>query len=447
MHNVAYRLSGVEAAVEELPAVGLVKSPRFVRRMSRLLAWVLLAMPVVMLLVPWQQNVRGTGRVSAFAPLERQQTIQAPVSGRVVHCWVLEGSVVKSGDRLLEIADQDPGLMDRLEQQYEAARQKRDAGVDKVAASVKVVAALEDARELTVAAADSLVTSAVNKVIAAENALTAAEADLEQKRLDFDRQRQLSSEGIVSELTAQKAERDYKAAAAKVKSEKAKVDAARAEESAKRSERDQKGKEAQAKVDKARAELNAAQGDVALAEKDLTDARVKLERQKTQVVRAPRDGRVLRMLANPGAELVKQGDPLLTLVPDTESLAVELWVDGNDAPLITEGRAVRLQFEGWPAVQFSGWPSVAVGTFGGRVALVDAQDDGQGMFRILVVPDANDEPWPDRRYLRQGVRANGWVLLDQVRAGYEIWRQLNGFPPTVAMDKMPQTAGGKREAK
>lgn len=419
-----------------LPVLSQVTAPQSIRRIARILAVILVMFPILLLLVPWQQNVKGYGRVVAYAPLERQQSIQAPVSGRVVHCWVIEGTIVKKGDKLLELEDQDAGLLNRLQQQYEAAQQKRNASMDKVSASLNVVAALEDARELTIAAAESLVDSAVNKVVSAENSLLAIEADLEQKRLDFIRQSELAREGIVSELTAQKAERDFKSAEAKVKSERAKVASVRAEEAAKRSERDQKGKEAQAKVDKALAELNAAQGDVALAEKDLADARVKLERQKTQVIRAPRDGRVFRLLVNPGAELVKQGDPMLTLIPDTTSLAVELWVDGNDAPLITRNRAVRLQFEGWPAVQFSGWPSVAVGTFGGRVSLVDAQDDGYGRFRILVVPDSEDQPWPDHTYLRQGVRTNGWVLLDQVRAGYEIWRQLNGFPPTVALKQL-----------
>jgi hypothetical protein len=77
---------------------------------------------------------------------------------------------------------------------------------------------------------------------------------------------------------------------------------------------------------------------------------------------------------------------------------------------------------------------VAVGTFGGRVALVDPSSDELGRFRILVVPDPQDEPWPSREFLRQGARANGFVLLDRVRLGYELWRQANGFPPTVAID-------------
>jgi hypothetical protein len=93
---------------------------------------------------------------------------------------------------------------------------------------------------------------------------------------------------------------------------------------------------------------------------------------------------------------------------------------------------VRLVFEGFPGVQFAGWPSVAVGTFGGTVDLVDATDNGQGAFRVLVLPDESEDPWPGDPYLRQGVKVNGWVLLNQVPLWYEIWRKLNGFPPTIA---------------
>jgi pyruvate/2-oxoglutarate dehydrogenase complex dihydrolipoamide acyltransferase (E2) component len=150
-----------------------------------------------------------------------------------------------------------------------------------------------------------------------------------------------------------------------------------------------------------------------------------------QTIRAPRNGTILRLVAQPGGELLKAGDPIAIFIPETQDLVVELWMNGNDIPLIHAGDKVRLQFEGWPAIQFAGWPSVAIGTFGGRVMLVDATDNGEGKFRILVEPDDEDEPWPSNRYLRQGVRTNGWVLLNQVSLGFELWRQFNGFPPTV----------------
>ena len=51
------------------------------------------------------------------------------------------------------------------------------------------------------------------------------------------------------------------------------------------------------------------------------------------VVTAPRDGSVLRLIARQGGEMVKAGDPIAQFVPDTEARAVELWLDGIDAPL------------------------------------------------------------------------------------------------------------------
>ena len=137
------------------------------------------------------------------------------------------------------------------------------------------------------------------------------------------------------------------------------------------------------------------------------------------------------------------GQPLAMLVPETDQNVVELWVNGNDMPLLYAGDPVRLQFEGWPAIQFVGWPSAAVGTFGGHIILVDATDDGMGMFRILVAPDAKVEAWPPKQYLRQGVRANGWVLLKQVPLWFELWRQFNGFPPTST--KGPASKGEVKE--
>ena len=134
-------------------------------------------------------------------------------------------------------------------------------------------------------------------------------------------------------------------------------------------------------------------------------------------------------------QTIKEGQSILTLIPDSTQEAVELSVAGNDMPLIQVGQEVRLQFEGWPAVQFPGWPSIAVGTFSGQVATVDATDNGKGRFRILVLP-SEDADWPSDRYLRQGVRANGWVMLQRVSLGYEIWRQLNGFPVIIS-DKEP----------
>jgi hypothetical protein len=102
---------------------------------------------------------------------------------------------------------------------------------------------------------------------------------------------------------------------------------------------------------------------------------------------------------------------------------------------------VRLEFDGWPAVQFSGWPTVAVGTFGGQVAVVDAVSSDNGKYRLLVRPDKADQPWP--KQLRQGSGVYGWVMLDDVPIWYELWRQLNGFPPSLKEE--PKITGGAKK--
>jgi hypothetical protein len=177
-----------------------------------------------------------------------------------------------------------------------------------------------------------------------------------------------------------------------------------------------------------------AAGQAATTQKEKREVEIKLGELDRLIIEAPRDGTIFRLPVYERGQTVKEGDALFTIVPDSSDHAVELWISGNDTPLVSPGDHVRLQFEGWPALQFAGWPSVAVGTFGGEVVAVDATDDGTGKFRLQVRPDPDDEPWPSERFLRQGVRANGWVMLSQVPLWYEIWRQLNGFPPVVAKD-------------
>ncbi|MBY0582581.1 MAG: efflux RND transporter periplasmic adaptor subunit [Sphingomonas sp.] len=179
---------------------------------------------------------------------------------------------------------------------------------------------------------------------------------------------------------------------------------------------------------------------------------IDLSRQSAQIVRAPRAGRIMRINAGDNATMVKQGDMLATFAPEESSRAVELYVDGRDVPLVKPGRRVRLAFEGWPAIQFSGWPSVAQGMFDGRVRAIDLSASENGLFRILVEPAPDRGPWPKEPFVRLGAKVRGWVLMDTVPAGYELWRQLNDFPlqfppSQPASDKPVSKAKDKFDAK
>jgi len=179
-----------------------------------------------------------------------------------------------------------------------------------------------------------------------------------------------------------------------------------------------------------------AQSAEAQALANYTQMQSKLTRQQSQLVEAPTDGTIVKLQVGTSSVVVNQGQVVAIFVPKSTDLSVQLFIKGRDLPLVYEGRQVRLQFEGWPAIQFSGWPSVAVGTFGGRVTFVDQTATPEGLFRVIIVPERG-EKWPESRFIRQGTRVNGWILLNQVSLGYELWRQFNGFPP--ALDAAPAT--------
>ncbi|MFT6105983.1 MAG: multidrug efflux pump subunit AcrA (membrane-fusion protein) [Rickettsiales bacterium] len=166
----------------------------------------------------------------------------------------------------------------------------------------------------------------------------------------------------------------------------------------------------------------------------LNDAQKELSRQQRQIIYAPEDGTIINIVAGNEATAVSSGQKLASFIPSDIDFAVELFINGIDTPLVYKGRKVRLEFEGWPIVQFTGWPSKAVGTFGGVVASVDQAVSDNGKFRVIIVPNPEDDAWPGQRYLRYGAQANGWILLEEVSVGYEIWRKINSFPPKISHD-------------
>lgn len=302
---------------------------------------ILLVMTLLVLsITPWQQFALGNGKVIAFSPTDRQHTVNSPVSGRIKKWYVDEGMRVKPGDPIVDISDNDPEILARLELEKEAILQK---------------------------------------IAAAKRAVTAGKANLE-------RQERLYNQGINSKRQYELAQIEY----AKYQNELAQIN-----------------------IDKISVD-------------------VRVARQQTQIIKAHVSGIIFKRLTGQESVVVKAGDILVQIMPETLSRAVELWIDGNDIPFVRLHQKARLQFEGWPAIQFRGWPEIAVGTFRGEVSFIDPTDNGLGLFRAVIVPD---EPWPDVQYLRQGVRVHGWVQLGKVPLWYELWRQFNGFPPESVSEK------------
>jgi multidrug resistance efflux pump len=436
------RWSGFER--HTLPESLGVPAPRRTIVVAKTLVAVFLLFTLAALLAPWTQNIRGRGRVFAYAPEQRQQPIEATISGRVEKWFVQEGTQVKKGDPIVQLTDNDESMLDRLGAEREAIALRRTAQLQRVESLSNRIESIRRSQRAEISAAESDIQIAQRGVDAAEQDVGAATAEVETNELNLRRQRGLFDDGLASQREFELAELAARQSRAKLASATAKLAASRNKLAQSRAALRRVIASTEAEIENAEASWRSAETEVASTNAALTRLDVGISRQQAQTITAPVDGTILRVVGRLGGEQVSRGKVLAVLVPLTEDRAVELYVDGNDAALIKPGSPVRLQFEGWPAVQFSGWPSVAVGTFGGRVAFVDPGDDGRGDFRIVVVPDAADSPWPAASYLRQGVLAKGWVLLNRVSLGFEIWRQFNGFPPTT--DPPPMAKTGK-EAK
>jgi multidrug resistance efflux pump len=314
-----------------------INTPKPLKVLPKIIMWFLGIVIVILFLTPWQQTAKGFGYIIASNPNDRAQNISAPINGRIKKWYVKDGSSVKKDDKIVEIVDNDPLILERIKSERDAKKRKFEVSQ-----------------------------------IAAQTA-----------KLNYQRQEELFNKGLSSRRDFEEAKIEYK-------------------------------------------KLLATQESAA---SELAESETKLSRQENQIIYAPKDGVVLKVLAGDSATVVHLGDKLATFAPNLSDPAVEIYVSGNDIPLIKEGRKVRLQFEGWPIIQFSGWPSVAVGTFAGVISSVDSSISENGKFRVIVKKDG-DEKWPDERFLRHGAKTRAWILLNNVSLGYEFWRQLNSFPPS-----------------
>lgn len=392
-------------------ALRLVRTPNAAIPLARSVVLILIGFIALLIVTPWVQNVAGSGTVTSFSPDQRPQTIDALIDGRIQKWHVKEGDRVKEGDTIVVLRDIDTKFLDpEFERRQRVIRdnEAREA-------------------ELTVTMAEQKLIQAKQKLLEAKAGVINANVDAATARQRYERAEQLFAQGLASRrelesnlLALQKAMNDSVKAVANLEIQRQAVANAETELEAKR-------RLAQAKIAKADLELN-----IATSRKDFG------------VLLSPINGYVTRIMQVGEGQAVKKNDKLAVVVPETDDIAAEIFVGSLDAAIIDTGRKARLQFAGFPAIQApgGGFPDFAIGTFGGIVKVVDAVDDGKGQYRVLIVPDPNDKPWPSRAYLRQGTEVTGWILLETVPLGYEFWRQLNGFPPIIPV-KAGKVSDGK----
>ncbi len=397
----------------------------------------LLSTLFLILFLPWQQSVQGIGTVTALSPSDRPQSLPTRIDGRIEAWYVQEGQFVKEGDSIARISE--------IKEEYLNPNILRLTGVQQDAKSSAIREKLNKAEALQ--AQIGLLGQQLDfKLQQTENKLAQYRAELRQAVLEDSVARdQLARRdrlfrdvmGLVSVNELQTFQVRAQSAAAKVIDKQQQLQS---------TETDLLGLPAEygEKAAKARSDRAATLAEVSEGQSDLAKLQDKVGsltiRNGFYLIKAPQDGYVVRASRSGQGEIVKAGDPIVTIQPARPEKAVELFVKPMDIVLLRPGRHVRIFFDGWPALQFSGWPQVAVGTFGATVAVIDQFPNRQGMFRVLLTPDVtHDAEWPAQ--VRLGTGVQGWAMLDNVTVGWELWRQLNGFPLSIdPNDALPADA-------
>ncbi|MFT2007264.1 HlyD family secretion protein [Pontibacter sp. 13R65] len=440
-----------QAEYQHLSAMSQVNTPRQGRILTY---WIgaIFVIVVASLFLPWTQNIRSEGTLTALTPQDRPQTVQATIAGRIERWHIMEGAFVKKGDTIVSISEikekyMDPNLIIRLGEQTEAKRDAATATEAKMQAMQEQIKALREGLVFSLQKGRNKVEQARLKLQSDSMDVVAQRTDLAIAEAQFARQETLYNQGLKS-LTELEARRlKLQESQAKLLSGINKFDAARAELQNARTELSSLQAEYADKIAKAEAELSSTRSylygtlaEVSKLQSELSSTQV---RSQYYHIVAPQDGNVVRTLKAGIGETIKEGEPLATIMPYNSQMAAELYVKALDLPLIKPGDDIRLQFEGWPALVFSGWPGASFGTFGGIVAVLD-NTGTNGQYRMLVVPDPDQEPWPDA--LRVGSGVYGWAMLNTVPIWYEIWRQLNSFPADYTGDTSTTGSESKKSS-
>ncbi|MCS5489536.1 HlyD family secretion protein [Algoriphagus limi] len=389
----------------------------------------------IILFVPWTQNIRSKGYVTALRPDQRPQTIHSVIAGRIEKWYVNEGAFVQKGDTILtvsEIKDEyfDSLLLPRTQQQVEAKALSVKSYEGKVVALRNQIEALRRNNVLKLQQAENKLQMSELKVESDSIKFQQAKINFEIGKQQLDRWETLYQEGIRSLTDLESRRLKFQDVQAKLIAAENQYLSSQNELITAQIDLDAIDNEFKDKLAKAESELYTALSSQFDAEATVT----KLENQYSNYeartgfrhILAPQDGYLAKSIQVGIGETIKEGDAILNIVPANADLAVEMYVQPVDLPLIKVGNKVRFIFDGWPAIVFSGWPQISNGTFGGVVTAIDQFAGPNNQYRVLVVEDPEEEPWPEM--LRIGSGADGIALLNDVPVWYEIWRQLNGFP-------------------
>ncbi len=390
----------------------------------------------IFLFLPWTQNIRAKGTVTTLYQDQRPQQVNTIIGGRVMKWHIKEGDYVKAGDTLIQLTEVkvdylDPNLLQRTQEQLAGKQQSVEFYKSKVGVADQQIGAINSGLQLKLNQLLNKLNQLQLKVQADSAEAAAANNDFTIGNKQFTRQKAMFDSGLVSLTQLEIRNQQFQNAQAKkisaenkLANSKQDLTITRIEMSALQQENVEKVTKAQGEQFQSLTQIASGQADIAKLENQYASYSI---RNGMYFILASQSGQIIKAQKAGIGEFVKEGDMIAEIVPDKIQYAVEMYVQPLDLPLLAIKQKVRFLFDGFPAIVFSGWPKASSGTFGGEIVAIESNLSVNGKFRVLVKEDAADKPWP--KELKIGAGAQGITLLKDVAVWYELWRNINGFPP------------------
>lgn len=391
---------------------------------------------LILMFVPWTQNVRAKGKVTALKQEQRPQQINTIIGGRVEKWYVKEGDFVNQGDTIVKISEikpdyLDPDLLQRTNEQIAAKKSSVQYYKNKVGATESQIVAMKASLKAKLAQLQRTISQVEVKIKSDSADMVAAINDWKIAAQQYNRQKMMYDSGLVSLTQLEIKNQGFQSSVAKKISAENKYFASQQERNILNIEFSALQQEYAEKLSKAEGDKF---GSLSLVETGLGEI-AKLQNQYASYairngmyyILAPQSGQIVQARTSGIGEVVKDGEMLVNIVPDRIDYAVQLYIRPVDLPLVSPGQKVRFLFDGFPAIVFSGWPNASYGTYAGIVSAVESDVSENGKFKILIREDTSYRKWPEE--LRIGTGANGIALLKDVPVWYELWRNINSFPP------------------
>lgn len=434
MLNISDNKSKLQSLDKYTTVKNLINRPHY-----RILNKIIIGVSIIVLIalfLPWTQNISGTGFVTTLKPGQRPQSIQSVISGRLEKWYVQEGDFVNKGDTILFISEvkedyMDPNLVENTRKQVDAKKQSYQSYGSKVVSLSEQILAITNEKKLKQEQARNKIKQSLLKIKSDSMDLVAIKTQLKIANTQFNRAIQLNKEGLkpltdVEEKRLKLQEFEAKIITQENKLLSSKNEFINAKVETNRIDAEYSEKESKAQSDQFSAMSNQYDTEAQLNKLENQFANYSI-RNGMYYIKASQSGYINRALQSGIGETIKEGTPIVTIMPLNYDIAVETYVNPIDLPLISKGEKVRVWFDGWPTIVFSGWPDISYGTFGGKIVAIENFISENGKYRVLIAPDNTDNKWP--KQLSIGAGAKTIALLHNVPVWFELWRTLNGFPP------------------